>query len=79
MQLLGFTATPYYIYNTSLPGTYTFVVKSAYSIFKSNASSGVTISADVNSGSIPSLPNEDTNNNNSEENENLPENVEVAQ
>lgn len=79
LQLLGFTATPYYIYNTSTPGTYTFVVKSAYSIFKANASSGVTISADVNSGSIPSLPNEEPDNESDEGTGNLPENVEVAQ
>ena len=81
LQLLGFTASPYYVYNATTPGSYTFVIKSTYSIFKANASSGITLTADVTSGSIPSIPNIDRpsipGNNNG--NENTPENVEVAQ
>ena len=83
LQLLGFTASPYYVYNASTPGTYTFIIKSTYSLFKANASSGITLTADVTSGSIPSLPNENPSDENDEEteedNENTPENVEVAQ
>ncbi|MBQ8659754.1 MAG: penicillin-binding protein [Bacilli bacterium] len=46
-QYLGYTNNPYYIYNTTSPGTYTFIIKSAYSIFKNNMSSGLTITAQV--------------------------------
>ncbi len=56
LQLLGYTASPYYVYNASTPGTYTFVIKSAYSIFKANASPGITLTADVTYGGIPSIP-----------------------
>ena len=42
--LLGFTNNTSYTYNaSSLSGTYKFIIKSAYSIFKSNMSSGLTI------------------------------------
>ncbi len=42
---LGYTTNTYFTY-TATPGTdYTFVVKSAYSIFKDNMSSGLTITA----------------------------------
>lgn len=75
LQSLGFTTNPYYVYNATTPGTYTFVIKSSYSIFKANASSGITLTADVTSGSIPStpVPNPD------EGTENPPENMEVTQ
>lgn len=80
LQLLGFTASPYYVYNATTPGTYTFVIKSTYSIFKTNASSGITLTADVTSGSIPSLPSTDNSTDNgNDDNENSPGNVEVAQ
>jgi penicillin-binding protein 1A len=45
---LGFTTLTSYSYNISGSGTYKFVIKSAYSIFKSNMSSGLTITATVN-------------------------------
>jgi membrane carboxypeptidase/penicillin-binding protein PbpC len=77
LQLLGFTASPYYVYNATTPGTYTFVIKSTYSIFKANASTGITLTADVTSGSISSLP--ENKEENTEGTENTPENVEVAQ
>lgn len=57
LQSLGYTTNPYYIYNAPSSGTYTFVVKSAYSIFKSNMSSGLTITATI-AGGIPELPSE---------------------
>lgn len=80
LQLLGFTASPYYVYNATTPGTYTFVIKSTYSIFKTNASSGITLTADVTSGSIPSLPSTDNSSDNgNDDTENSPGNVEVAQ
>ena len=45
---LGYTTNNYYTY-TAAPGTnYTFVVKSAYSIFKDNMSTGLTITAKTN-------------------------------
>ena len=45
---LGYTTNNYYTY-TAAPGTnYTFVVKSAYSIFKDNMSPGLTIRAQTN-------------------------------
>lgn len=45
---LGYTTNNYYTY-TATPGTeYTFVIKSAYSIFKNNMSPGLTISAKTN-------------------------------
>lgn len=57
LQSLGFTTNPYYIYNAPSAGTYTFVVKSAYSIFKSNMSDGITITATIEGG-IPELPSD---------------------
>lgn len=47
LQSLGFTNNNYYTYTAKTTGNYTFVVKSAYSIFKSNMSSGLTIQAKV--------------------------------
>ena len=45
---LGYTTNNYYTY-TATPGTkYTFIVKSAYSIFKDNMSNGLTITAQTN-------------------------------
>ncbi len=43
LQSLGFTNSNNYTYNAPSSGEYTFVIKSAYSIFKSNMSSGLTI------------------------------------
>lgn len=42
---LGTTSSPTYSYYTSTSGNYEFVVKSAYSIFKYNASNGLLINA----------------------------------
>ena len=55
LQLLGYTSNTSYTYNaTALSGTYKFVVKSAYSIFKSNMSTGLEISITTNGSSNPS-------------------------
>lgn len=58
LQPLGFTSTPYYTYQATTSGTYTFVVKSAYSIYKANMSNGITISTNVTLSNpvIPSTP-----------------------
>ena len=55
LQLLGYTSNTSYTYNAaSLSGTYKFVVKSAYSIFKNNMSTGLTISVATNGSPSPS-------------------------
>lgn len=65
LQLLGYTANSYFVYHASTSGTYRFIVKSAYSIYTANASPGITITANVTSGSIPSIPEEGESNDNS--------------
>ncbi len=59
---LGYTTNTSYEYTVTAPGTYTFVVKSEYSIFKSNASSGLTITAKIKdiTSVEPSNPDDDT-------------------
>jgi len=47
---LGYTSDTYYVYTAPYNGTYTFIVKSAYSIFKANMSTGLTITATVTDG-----------------------------
>ncbi len=46
---LGWTDKTSYTYTTSLGGSYEFVIASAYSIYKTNRSDGITIYADVSS------------------------------
>lgn len=58
LQALGYTQNPYYTYTAATSGTYTFVIKSTYSIFKANASSGLTITTNVFTGSVPSVPSD---------------------
>lgn len=67
LQSLGYTTNPYFVYNAPTSGTYNFIIKSAYSIFKANMSSGLSISADVTTGSIPELPDDGNSDNNGEE------------
>ncbi|MCI8575786.1 MAG: hypothetical protein HFI09_04885 [Bacilli bacterium] len=50
LQSLGYTNNNYFKWNAPTSGNYTFVVKSAYSIFKNNMSNGLTIKASVTSG-----------------------------
>jgi penicillin-binding protein 1A len=58
LQAIGYTSNPYYSYQATTSGTYTFVIKSAYSIFKSNMSNGITLStnATVTTPVIPTPP-----------------------
>jgi len=52
---LGWTQKNTYTYNAPSSGDYTFVIKSAYSIFKSNQSNGIEIKASIkNSSTEPS-------------------------
>ena len=52
-QDLGFTPNSYFVYSAPQNGNYTFIVKSAYSIFKNNMSTGITINATVTNGATP--------------------------
>ena len=57
LQLLGYTSNTSYTYNTALlSGNYKFVIKSAYSIFKSNASTGLEIKVSTGGSSTPDTP-----------------------
>lgn len=74
LQSIGYTTNPYFTYNVSGGGTYTFVIKSCYSIFSANASSGLTITVDIGGnspspdpGEEPSNPEPDDELNNNEE------------
>lgn len=49
LQSLGYTNSNHYEWNAPKAGEYTFIIKSAYSIFKGNMSSGLTIKATANS------------------------------
>lgn len=51
---LGWTENNTYTYTASTSGEYEFVIKSAYSIFKTNESNGITIKTNVNSGTSTS-------------------------
>lgn len=50
LQYLGYTSGTSYTYNVAVGGNYTFVVKSAYSIFKNNQSSGLEIKTSASGG-----------------------------
>ena len=52
---LGWTQNTSYTYTAPSSGDYTFVVKSAYSIFKTNASDGIEIEATIESTSTNNL------------------------
>jgi len=52
---LGWTQNNSYTYKAPSSGTYEFIIKSAYSIFKTNESSGITIKATVESTSSEPL------------------------
>ena len=47
LQFIGSTSDSKYVYNVTQNGNYTFVVKTSYTIFKDNASTGATSSVDV--------------------------------
>ncbi len=61
LQSIGFTTTTNYSYQATTNGTYTFVIKSAYSIFKSNMSNGITLSANVTGAYTPTPPTQPEN------------------
>lgn len=64
LQSLGFTNDTHYTYTASgSEREYTFVVKSSYSIFKSNMSSGLTIQAKVSNTNTDSTVTPPTANN----------------
>lgn len=65
LELLTYTTDTNYKYPAPGNGTYTFVIKSAYSIFKANESSGLTITATC-STSVGDITNGDTDNTDSE-------------
>ena len=54
---LGFTTNTHYTYNGNITGTTTFLVKSSYSKFKSNMSSGVSIKITPTGDITPSATN----------------------
>ena len=56
LQYLGYTQNSYFVYNAPSSGTYNFTVKSAYSIFNTNASNGIMISAYVSGGDVTVVP-----------------------
>jgi penicillin-binding protein 1A len=60
LTLLGTTSGNSYSYTAPTAGNYSFVIKSAYTIFKSNRSSGVTTSATATSGANPVVPGDPT-------------------
>ncbi len=59
LQSLGFTTDTYFVYNALYDGYYTFVIKSSYSIFKANMSSGITLSTGIGNYTIPSYDEEE--------------------
>lgn len=64
-KYLGYTSSPTFTYTTT-SGNYTFIVKSAYSIFKNNMSDGLIITAQANIESPIEdiiIPNVETNEN----------------
>lgn len=72
-KYIGYTNNNSFIYNVSVGGEYTFVIKSAYSIFKDNRSSGLTINAKTIDSNINNII-EDNNTNN--DNSNVDNNTE---
>ena len=67
-QSLGYTTETEYRYQAPSSGNYTFIVRSAYSIFKSNMSSGLIINVKSSSGGSSTNDNIDDSNNNNNNN-----------
>ena len=63
LELLDFVTTNKYTYEVDVSGEYTFVIKTAYSIFKDNMSKGKSITTDIiiSSPIIPDFPEIDSN------------------
>ena len=70
LTFLGYTNNSSYTYSTIVPGTYNFVIKTAYSIFNYNASSGLTISVTINGSSSSDEEESENQDNNNTENQN---------
>ena len=72
LKLLGRSEGTSYTINTPTPGNITYVIKSAYSIFKDNMSDGLEIKTnsnmDSNVGDIVDGGNNNDNNNPGEDN-----------
>lgn len=63
LTYVGSTSSNSFVYNVSTGGEYNFIIKSSYSIFKANKSSGLSITAktiDTNIGDIITPPDNDT-------------------
>lgn len=60
LTLLGSTASTSYSYTAPNNGEYKLVIKSAYTIFKSNMSSGTSVSATVSNNISPITPGDPT-------------------
>ena len=67
-QALGYTSETEYRYQVPTSGNYTFIIRSAYSIFKSNMSSGLIIDAKSSS----SIGNNNTPNDSTTDDNNTP-------
>ena len=78
LKLLDYVSNNAYTHKVDESGDYTFVVKTAYSIFKDNMSEGKTIKASVkiNSPIIPSLDPKDEDKKEDSNSENNTENTE---
>ena len=50
---LGYTNKTTFVYDATSSENYTFVIKSAYSIFKNNMSDGLKITANLSNSNIP--------------------------
>ncbi len=61
-KYLGYTSSNSFVYNASSSDNYTFVIKSAYSIFKNNRSTGLTITSRSTSTNNSSSNNNNNNN-----------------
>ena len=84
LKLLDFVTTNKYSYTAPESGEYSFVVKTAYSIFKDNMSSGKNVTTNITmlSPIIPNVPEIDSGNNDDkpdEDNNTKPENNDIVQ
>ena len=71
LKLLGSTTKNEYTPEVDVTGEYTFVVKTAYTIFKSNASNGKSIKTHV-TATLPVVPDPDDSNDNNDNNNDQP-------
>ncbi len=65
---LGYTSNNSFTYTPPAGGTYNFIVKSAYSIFKYNMSTGLTITAKTIDNNVSNMVDPDNDNDNSDNN-----------